>query len=150
MPERRGTGTCEGEGIYYRTDRSGTWEQRRLTSLQMDRATSLVTDASGAPHLLYQRPYLIQGQEHLGTGLFHMTDRYGRWTKEKVIEDGRNARLAIDGRGRVHAIYNQDAEGRHGIYFSTNEDGALSNSTRIWKHRTAVKERAIYQEMGII
>lgn len=137
-----GSGTCEGEGIYYRSNASGSWQQSRITEFQGDRATSIVTDAAGAAHLMFERSYLVQGREELGTGMFYLTNKSGDWVRSKVSTAGRKAQIGIDPKGKIHIVYNLESETKHGIYYATNETGS-------WVRSTAVRERAIYQDMVV-
>ena len=135
-------GSCEGEGLYYRTNASGAWVQSRITEFQGDRATGIVTDGAGAAHMVFQRPYLVQGREELGIGMFYLTNASGAWVRSKVATPGVNGRLGVDLNGAAHIVYNQDLpdNSKPGIYFATNKTGS-------WVRSTAVRESAMYPEM---
>jgi hypothetical protein len=133
---------CPGEGIYYRTNASGEWTQEHLTEFQGDRPTGIVTDPAGKAHIVFQRPYLEQGREELGIGMFYLTNASGTWRRSRVASTGVNGRIALDRAGAAHIVYNRESETDLGIYYATNETGS-------WVRSTAIKERAMYQELAI-
>ena len=134
--------TCEGEGIWYRTNATGSWTTERITDLQLDRATSIVTDGAGKAHVIVERRGMYQGREEMGIGMYYLTNESGAWVRQTVAKWGRKGVLGVDRTGAVHVVYNQESETKRGIYYATNKSG-------VWVRSTAVAEHAIYPEMGL-
>lgn len=138
-----GSGWCDGEGIYYKSNATGTWTTERITDLQLDRAESIVTDAAGKAHIVVQRTGLYDDRLEMGpVGLYYLTNVSGSWVRTPVATLGRMGRLGVDANGAVHVVYRIERDSKPGIYYATNESG-------VWVRSTAVREAATYPEMAL-
>lgn len=136
-----GVGTCEGAGIYYQTNVTGSWVTTRVTNDQEDWSQDLLVDAGGRVHLVYVREYGSQAQPDLPLGTFYVTNASGTWRQTRVAGSGRMASIERTRSGVVEIVFTRVDEGR-GIYRATNATGT-------WVRSALVSEYALYPSVGM-
>jgi hypothetical protein len=99
-------------GVYYaRADAAGVWGAPvRLTATAGDTTPALAVDAVGKVHIVYRRTSAT-------AGLYHLTNRTGRWVRVKVTGtgagDGAPSLACAPGSTGVRLAF---ARGKRGIY----------------------------------
>jgi hypothetical protein len=138
-----GSGTCEGAGIWYETNASGTWTQERVTGDQQDDPNDLLVDANGRAHVVFAREYNSQENPDLPLATFYLTNAGGTWKAVRAAPAGRWANIERSKSGAITIVYMRvDDDDRRGIYRSTNASG-------VWIRGTVVREWALYPSTGI-
>jgi hypothetical protein len=137
-----GSGTCEGSGIYYRTNRTGSWVTVRIAPQQQDTPEDLTTDGAGNVHVVFSREYWDQGKENtLPLGVFYVTNAGGTWRTLKAAGPGRMAQIERTPGGQIHIVY-AHVDGNLGIFLATLRNG-------VWYRSEVIPEYAFYPSTGI-
>lgn len=136
-----GSGTCDGAGIYYETDASGSWVAQRISTDQEDKPQDLLVDPAGKVHLVFAREYNSQAQPNLPLGVYYMTNASGAWTTSRAAAPGRMGSIARTPGGAIHISFAR-VDGNLGIFLATRRNGA-------WTVTEAIREYALYPTIGI-
>lgn len=85
-----------GSGLYYATDRSGTWETTRLTTAADVAAPRLLLDLAGSAHVVYAR------SDATAPRVLYATNVSNAWQTSTVsgATGGSNPEIALDATGR--------------------------------------------------
>jgi len=117
-------------GIYYATNRSGSWTKTQVTASgddsspsavigPYDSSPSLALDGNGKAHIAFQR-------EGTNPGIYYATNRSGSWTKTQMTNDyDGSPSLALDGTGKAHIAFWRSGSG---IYYATNASGSWTKA----------------------
>lgn len=136
-----GVGTCEGAGIYYETDKTGSWVAQRISTDQEDKPQDLLIDPAGKVHLVFAREYNSQAQPNLPLGVYYVTNATGTWKTLRAAAPGRMASIARTPGGAIHISFAR-VDGNLGIFLATRRNG-------VWTVTEAIKEYALYPTIGI-
>jgi hypothetical protein len=110
----------------YMTNLAGTWTREWLdANTAPDQSPSLALDSLGRPHVLFEGS-AFSGPASVGFSLVHGVRVDGRWTFEPVDRLSGAClcswAMALDGRGGVHAVYNDRGPGV--VKYATNTGGS--------------------------
>lgn len=132
--------TADGNTLRYRTDASGRWTGRTITTFGSQAAIAL---SAGKVYVVFNRVYDCPADEQgcrtdPNQGLYLATDRSGTWRTQRLSGTRPAYHPSLRMRnGKLHIAYND----LKGIRYLTNASGAWSNH-RVWSAGTRLTSSA--------
>lgn len=137
-----GTESCFAPGIYYQTNRTGTWTTEQVAFDGEDQSQDILVDAAGVVHIAFAREYNSQANPDLPLGMFYLTNGGGTWRTTRVAPPGRWASIQRSPTtGAIYITY-MHVDGNLGIFVAHNSSGS-------WTRSEVINEWAFYPSTGM-